>query len=159
MPRTCTICRHEERHEIDVALVRRDPYRDIARRFFVSRPALARHAKEHLPALLIKANSVDEATHAEDLLREVRDLQHRALIILDKAEATGELRTALGAIREARGNLELLGRLAGELQEGQTINLYLSPEWLELRAVIVGALEPFSEAREAVLSALLEGSG
>jgi hypothetical protein len=34
----------------------------------------------------------------------------------------------------------------------------LNPEWLELRAVIVGALEPYSEARRAVLRAL-EGGG
>jgi hypothetical protein len=38
------------------------------------------------------------------------------------------------------------------------VNLNVSPEWLELRGVIVGALEPYSEARGAVLSAL-EGAG
>ena len=37
------------------------------------------------------------------------------------------------------------------------VNLNVSPEWLELRAVIVGALEPYSEARGAVLQAI-EGS-
>jgi hypothetical protein len=71
----------------------------------------------------------------------VRDLQRRALEILDKAEEAGELRTALGAIREARGNLELLAKLLGELDERPVVNLNLSPEWLELRAVIVAALE------------------
>src|SRR5918993_579791 len=34
---------------------------------------------------------------------------------------------------------------------------HISPEWLELRTVIVGALEPYSEARGAVLQAI-EGS-
>jgi hypothetical protein len=38
------------------------------------------------------------------------------------------------------------------------VNLNLSPEWLELRAVIVTALEPYSEARESVLRAL-DGGG
>jgi hypothetical protein len=59
---------------------------------------------------------------------------------------------------QARGNLELLGKLAGELDERPVVNLNVSAEWLELRAVIVGALEPYSEARGAVLRAI-EGSG
>jgi hypothetical protein len=53
-----------------------------------------------------------------------------------------------------RGNLELLGKLAGELDERPVVNLNISPEWLELRAVIVGALEPHPAAHTAVLRAL-----
>jgi hypothetical protein len=34
------------------------------------------------------------------------------------------------------------------------VNLNVSPEWLELRAVMVGALEPHPQARVAVLRAL-----
>jgi hypothetical protein len=34
------------------------------------------------------------------------------------------------------------------------VNVLVSPEWLELRAVIVGALEPHSEACGAVLKAI-----
>ena len=87
------------------------------------------------------------------MLSQVKHLQTRALTILDKAEGAGELRTALGAIREARGNLELLAKLLGELDE-RPVNVIISPEWLELRTVIVGALEPYSEARGAVLEAI-----
>jgi hypothetical protein len=43
-------------------------------------------------------------------------LQNRALSILDRADESGDLRTALSAIREARSNLELLAKLLGELQ-------------------------------------------
>ena len=95
---------------------------------------------------------------ADDLLDQVRHLQTHALDILNRAEKAGDLRTALAAISQARGNLELLGKLAGELDERPVVNLNVSPEWLELRAVIVGALEPYSEARGAVLKAI-EGSG
>src|SRR5215204_4092102 len=51
-------------------------------------------------------------------------------------------------------NLELLGKLAGELDERPVVNLNVSPEWLELRTVIVGALEPHPAAHRAVLRAL-----
>lgn len=84
----------------------------------------------------------------------MRGLQARTLTILDKAEDAGELRTALGAIREVRGNLELLAKLLGELDEKPQINILLSPEWLELRAVIVSALAYYPQAREAVLGAI-----
>jgi hypothetical protein len=47
--------------------------------------------------------------------------------------------------------------LLGELDE-HPVNVLISPEWLELRAVIVTALEPHPEARGAVLGAL-EGAG
>ena len=95
-----------------------------------------------------------EVAEADDLLSRVEALQRRTLAILESAEEIGELRTALSAIKEARGNLELVGRISKELDERPTLNLYMNPEWLELRAVIVGALESHREAREAVLRAL-----
>lgn len=49
--------------------------------------------------------------------------------------------------------IELLAKLIGELDE-RPVNILVSPEWLELRAVIVGALQPHEEARSAVLGAI-----
>ena len=73
---------------------------------------------------------------------------------MEHAESAGDLRTALAAISQARGNLELLGKLAGELDDRPVVNLNVSPEWLELRTVIVGALEPHPEALSTVVGAL-----
>jgi hypothetical protein len=102
----------------------------------------------------LKAREVEEIAHADDLLDQVRSLQAHALGILERAEKVGDLRTALAAISQARGNLELLGKLAGELDERPVVNLNVSPEWLELRAVIVEALGPHPAAHGAVLRAL-----
>ena len=154
MPRRCTVCDHSEKHSIDEALVSGTPYRSVAKRFGLSESAVYRHKVEHLPAHLLKAKEAEEAARANDLLDQVRDLQTHALDILERAEETGDLRTALAAISQARGNLELLGKLAGELDERPVVNLNVSPEWLELRAVIVGALEPHLAAHRAVLRAL-----
>ena len=115
---------------------------------------MGRHKANHLPAKLVLATAAEEVAQADDLLDQVRDLQGRAYAILNRAEKTGELKTALSAIREARGNLELLAKLLGELDERPVVNLNLSPEWLELRTVIVGALEPYRDARGAVLRAI-----
>jgi hypothetical protein len=158
MPRRCTACDHPERYSIDEALVTGAPYRSVAKRFELSESAVYRHKAEHLPARLLKARQVEEGAQADDLLEQVRHLQTHALDILERAEKSGDLRTALAAISQARGNLELLGKLAGELDERPVVNLNVSPEWLELRAVIVGALEPHPAAHTAVLRAL-EGVG
>jgi len=154
MPRRCTVCDHPERHGIDEALVTGAPYRSVAKRFRLSESAVYRHKTEHLPAHLLKAREGEEVAQADDLLNQVRSLQSHALDILERAEKAGDLRTALAAISQARGNLELLAKLAGELDERPMVNLNISPQWLELRAVIVGALEPYSEARGAILRAL-----
>jgi hypothetical protein len=158
MPRRCTVCDHTQRHSIDETLVIGAPYRSVAKRFGLSESAVYRHKTDHLPAHLLMARQVEEVAQADDLLEQVRHLQGHALDILERAEKSGDLRTALAAISQARGNLELLAKLLGELDERPMLNLNISPEWLELRAVIVGALEPYSEARGAVLSAL-EGAG
>ena len=113
-----------------------------------------RHKGKHLPAKLVMAQAAEEVAEADTLLGQVKGLQARAYAVLDKAEEAGELRTALSAIREARGNLELLAKLLGELDERPVVNLNVSPEWLELRAVIVTALEPHPEALGAVVGAL-----
>jgi hypothetical protein len=81
-------------------------------------------------------------------------LQEKTVSTLHKAEATGEYAVLLRAVREARENIELLAKLRGELDTRPVINLVLSPEWLELRALIVAALEPHPDARESVLRAI-----
>ena len=161
MPRSCTVCSHKKRPAIETELVRRVPYREITQRFSVSKFALSRHAKEHLPELLKKAREAEEAARADDLLRHLSSLQSKTLGILRTAEGSGELRTALSAIREARGNLELLAKLSGELRQEGTVNLHLSPEYLEVRTAILVAVEPYPEAARAIGRAMLgiEGNG
>jgi len=157
MPRPCTICAHPEHHAINVALVNRDPYRNITQHYGVSKYALTRHAKEHLPELLARAKDAVEIAEADSLLDRVEGLYKRTEAILEAAESNSEWALALAAIRECRGNLELLGRVTKELESAPTFNLLLNPQWLELRATIVAALEPHPEARGSVLRAL-EGS-
>ena len=155
MARTCTICRHAQRADIDKALVGHRPYRDIARQFGTSKDALIRHHDNHLPAALVKAKDAAEVAHADSILTQVQELRDKAMTILDTAcEDDGDKRIALGAIREARACLELLGKLAGELQDSPTINLFVSAEWLSVQAVILTALEPHADARFAVAAAL-----
>ena len=154
MPRSCTICEHPEKETIDRTLVGDASNRSVASLYDVSEAAVRRHKTNHLPAKLVMAEKVAEVAEADDLLAQVRDLQVRTLTILEGAESTNQHRTALSAIREARSNLELLAKLLGELDDRPQVNVLISSEWLELRTVIVGALEPHPVALRAVVGAL-----
>ncbi len=157
MPRRCTACTHPELEDINYALVAGDAsLRTIADRWSVSKTALIRHKEEHIPSHLAKAEGAREIARADGLLDQVRDLRDKALSILTQAERAGELRTALQGVREARGCLELMAKLEGELKDGQTVNILVAPEWLTLRSAILGALESYPEARQVLVEVLNE---
>jgi len=154
MTRVCTVCSHENRAGIDFALLSVTAVRSIKNLNGLTHPSVIRHRENHLPTTLLKAQEAEEIADADNLLAEIRDLQRKTYGILEKAEAAEDLRTALGAIREARGNLELLAKLAQLIDDRPQINLHISPEWLELRAVIVTALDAHPEAQQSVLRAI-----
>jgi hypothetical protein len=52
----------------------------------------------------------------EPVLIQIKKLNARTLAILDRAEQEHDLAIALTAIRESRHNLELIGKLTGELR-------------------------------------------
>jgi len=158
MPRKCTVCEHEKVEEINKALVEGASIRFIAKQFSISHQALQRH-KRHILTTLTKAQEAQEVAKADNLLAQVAGLRDKALSILATAEQAGDLRTALQGIKEARGCLELLAKLQGELQERTTVNVLINPQWLSLRTVILQALEPYPAARQALAQALREVEG
>lgn len=156
MPRRCSVCAHPLRQSVDLALVERKPFRHIAERYDLSASALVRHHDQHLPSSLVLAKQAEEASRADGLLLQLLDLRNRALAILDKAEMAGDLRTALAAIRETKGCLELLGKVSGELNDGASasVNVSIAQEWVSVRYALIKALDPYPEARAAVATAL-----
>jgi len=161
MPRTCTICKHADREAINAALIEGQAYRNVSVRFGTSVASLQRHKAEHMPVALAKAREVREAndiSFADDLFAQLKALRNKAVKILNTAEAAGDLRTALLALREARATIELLLEVEGEINRNPQINILISPEWIELRTVILRTLAPFPEARFALADALAEGA-
>jgi hypothetical protein len=87
-------------------------------------------------------------------------LRYRALAILDTAEASGDPKTALAAIREARGTLEALAKVEDRIAaQGAAAPLHTAPDWLRTRTAMLSALAPFPKARIAVADALAELGG
>jgi hypothetical protein len=152
--RRCTVCGHDYIAAIDRALILGRPIRGIARTFGVSEDALGRH-RTHLPRILVKAHDVAETVRADELLAEATALQIKAWDLLETAEAQDDQRTALMAVREIRGCLELLARLLGEFRDQPLVTLIAAPEWLAIRGTLLDALAPYPEARTAVAGRLL----
>ena len=158
MARKCSVCAHPDVADIDRALVAGESYREISKRFEpVSLSAVQRHRVDHLSPALRALSVVAEQEAGQSLLEQLSGLNGRVLKILDDADATGKPNVALAAVREVRALIQLSARLTGELDERpQTlvVNLASTSEWTEARTAIVRALQPFPEARNAVMRAL-----
>ena len=121
MPRTCTVCTHSERAEIDQALLAGEPFRDIAGRFGTSRSALLRHRKADIPANLVKAKQAEEEVRAETLFERLRAINRETQAILEEARESGSLSIALAAINRVERQLEFEARLLGQLNEATRV--------------------------------------
>ena len=65
MPRTCTVCRHPQRGEIEAALESGQSYRDTSSRFGVSKSALERHRGGHTQRPRKETEGLDRLTPHE----------------------------------------------------------------------------------------------
>jgi hypothetical protein len=140
---------------MDLALLDGTPATRIATQYGVSDDAITRH-RAHIPAKLAQAQDAQVSAQADDLLLQVKQLRGKAVNLLLKAEQAGDYRTALLGIREARGCLELLAKLQGQIDDRPVINLTISPQWVHLRAVILQTLAPYPEARTVLAARLRE---
>jgi hypothetical protein len=132
------------------------PYRHIAARYGTSTGALQRH-REHLPSQLVKAREAEAVTQADTLLERLKELNAETKAVLADAKLEGNGNLRLLAIARLEKQLELEGKLIGELQSGPVVNIYSAPEWLTLRAVVIAALHPYPDAARAVSRALTAG--
>lgn len=115
MSRTCTVCNNPRVSEINEALLGNEAYRSIAKRFGASASAMYRHQQEHLPQALVTAKDAAEVLSAHNLLARVGELEGDARRIAAAAEANGDLKVALGGIREMVRIVELMAKLTGRL--------------------------------------------
>jgi transposase-like protein len=133
MPRTCIVCNHANRSEIDESLVDGTSYRSVAKRFDIGESAVFRHQKSHLAKSMVRAKEAVQAADAGKLLDRVMSLLHDAQRLTRRAEKANELDTALRGIREVRGCLQLLGQVSGELKNSMatTVNVAIALKGLD----------------------------
>lgn len=152
MPRACTVCRHPERDAVEAALIRGEANRAVAARFGLSPQAIRRHKQGHLLPALAAAEAARRTADAAELIADLHRLREDAARIAVKAEEAKSYPAACSALREQARIIEILLKVAGELASGPTVNI--NAGWVELRTLILGALDPYPEARQRVAEVL-----
>jgi hypothetical protein len=110
------VCPHPHRDQIDRRLLDGAPLRNIAKQFSVSSASLFRHNK-HIAKTLSHARQEAEILRADGLMEHLNHLTSEAARLKQKAEQAKDYRTALAGVREMSRLLELVMRLALEMQE------------------------------------------
>ena len=115
----CTICSSPNRAEIEAALVKGTPLRQIEAKYRRAKSSIDRHARQCVPQAIAKAAEAREIKLADVLLEEVEALHSTAKEILHEARMSKDGVLALKAIAQARRNIELAARLTGKLEPEQ----------------------------------------
>lgn len=151
----CPICAHAKRAEIEAAIASGEVRSKVARRFLVDAAALKEHANCAKPldnGVTIRAPAgEDTKARFERLARMVEEQ-------LTKACADDEARWSAKAqmFTAAKGCLELLAKLTGEIGPERELVIIESPRWKRIEQAIAKALAPHPVAAKAVASALAE---
>lgn len=142
MPRTCYACHHDRRAEVEAAILEGRSLRDVARQYGLSKDGLSRH-RGHISPALVRVMERREERQAErgpeTALARLENLYAKAVRVLEAAETAGHTAQQLAAIREARGIVETLAKVTGELREqpaGVTVNVLQSRDILRYIAVV-----------------------
>jgi hypothetical protein len=166
MGRKSKIEAHPQSEEIIRRLASGEEYSDIVRDIpGLTWDDLDYYQKKKLPVILSKSNDLkalaDEIERADihkgdTYLQLVIGLQKKALDALEQQNAREDPKSWAMVSREARGYVELMGKALDRIREAPPaqITIINNPEWVELRTLIIGALEPYPEAREAVIHAI-----
>jgi hypothetical protein len=144
MSKRCSVCADSRRPELDRAIIRGVSLRNLeAQHPGLSRGAIDRHRKKCLPMALEKAKELGaEVVSCGMVEDEVKALVVEATNIRKKAAAIGDYRLALLSIREARGCLELVARITGEINSEpaptQPMNLFTFAPGAEILVNLTG---------------------
>jgi len=153
---TCSICPHEQRDEIDKALVSGRSLRDMAGQFRVSKSALDRH-RDHVKATLVKAAVRRETSRGATLLDRIHGLEDHARRLAMVCESEGDYRAALVGLQQIRETLRLLLDVrAAEIKDRRaaSVELLQSPDWQRIKNILTATLLPYPEAQNALAHAL-----
>lgn len=155
MPKPCSICEDPRRDEFDRRARIEDNIAKIAQDFALSYDALYRHVKanHHIREVTAIPTSAELAT-SEDIYKEIEAWHTEAKDLQRTAKAGGDIKTALLGLEKALKCLELMLKIHGQISDAPQITIINNPEWVELRTVIIQALDDFPEAKGAVINAI-----
>lgn len=180
----CSACSHPDHEALDRELAHgQASRRALGIKYGMSSSAVSRHW-DHVRAragrvVLARAERVGRGSPAQEgqgfaaqvhagiaqvlaghgLAQEVGKLRARADALASTAEANGDARTALLAIRELTRLLELQGRMILDASAGRASDVSSHPVWMTLAGLIMGCVGPCERCKPLVLQAIRERLG
>lgn len=131
MARSCTVCTHTKRAEIDRAILGAGAsdsnLKEIGKQFGVTRFALMRHKTHVVEMIAVTPTAkVVKITDVDGIVDEILELSRHAGEILGEARKSKDHRAALSAIATLKNLLEFRAQVSGAMKpQHQTNNLHL----------------------------------
>lgn len=157
--RICPMCESPDRADFDRRLKSGEltPV-ELAKTFRVPYLKAYNHYRRHvLGATTLREKGVQARkvlAYADDLIGASREVREKLAELEGLARDGGELSEILSVIDRQIKAIETQAKIAGKIQDSTVNVLVQNPTFINLQAVILQALEPFPEAREAVIAAL-----
>jgi hypothetical protein len=154
---TCSICKHSMVEEINSKIASQEKLADISRKFAVSEDALSRHKDKCIITALSATPNTKDVINGDNLLAQLQEARSKAIKLLDMAIAAGDTKVygpPSSYLSEIRQQIKLWAELEGRLAAQPQITIINNPEWIELRTVIILALDNYPDAKTAVVNAI-----
>jgi hypothetical protein len=167
----CSICTHVDRYRIELALISGVSKRAAGKRFNVSPDAAWRHLHNHVPAER-RAQLIAGPMKLQELAQKATEegltlLDYLGMVrsqLVAQFLAAGESDDRQGAALLSGRLLEclrIMGQFTGELQKAgaqitTNIAILQSPLMADLQGMLLRTLQPYPDARAAVLAGLEE---
>ena len=154
MPK-CSVCYHEQTEAVSMDILSGHlTLREIAAKYGLSTTSIHRH-KQHIPAQLALSSEAEKVAKADSIMARIMEIDKRAEEIYERAKESSPA-LALKALKELRETVNLYAKITGEIAAKTVTNntLIISPEWVSMRAAMLKALEPYPDARRALVASL-----
>lgn len=120
----CGACYHPDRIDIDRDILGLGAHKltqaEVARKYGLGRGVIQRHIhSNHVSRVMSAVQDEVTALHGTGLLHEIATLYETTQRILSRAEHADDLKTAISAVKEARGCIETFARIGLALAKGE----------------------------------------
>ena len=145
----CVLCNYPKRAAIEQKIAARQLSMTAAANVVgCNKASISRHMSRHVSVKILKAANVIEAREGIDVLKQVMDSHKIVWNVIVNAYKDGDMRTVLAGIDTETRQLKLAALVSGQLDESPRVNVLISPEYLELKAIINTTLAPYPDLRQ-----------
>lgn len=153
----CKCCHHENRKELDQAIIRDEPYTEIVARFGgISESGLKRHKANCIFSMILKAKAGMTEKRVVDLHAAGVRVMQEAGRIGEAAEQKKQYNASVNALNTYLKGAEFLERIQGK---NQANDFTRDPMWLDAINRLFNILRRFPEAHAAVMAEWAQPTG